>query len=400
MPAGSSCLTPPDRAGPRRAQHRVDRLAPPPAREPRSLEHEQSPERRRAGRDPRLHLPLPSAPGTRVPDRTESSRLERDLAPSRVSDRLKSAVPHSEHSRENPGPSVPGREVGVRTTTSVIARTLCAVALVWAALGCAAFSSSWEDTKQANTVAAYSRYLRDNPNSEHAQEAEERIAALRTLAHQTVESYEKFVEPYPSSALLPEMHKAMEPLYFARARGTNTPQSYQTFLSQYPDGELARRAAGDLAYAQMTDTQPSVATLREFMRQYPESDFATDAQRSLDLVAFKRETAIRHLGIRVEVSPNTAQPQRVRRGFVAVVAKEYRLHGVDVTFIPSGAEPTPEMDGWLRLDYEESPAPGTFGGSTMLSRCRVRLYHKSSPKDAIWDRTFEATAEHILKGTY
>ena len=192
----------------------------------------------------------------------------------------------------------------------------------------------------------------------------------------------------------------MEPLYFARARGTNTVQSYQTFLSQYPDGELARRATGDLAYVQMADSQPSVATLREFMRQYPESDFATDAQRSLDLVAFKRETTIQHLGIRVEVSPNTAQPQRVRRGFVSVVAHEYREHGVDVTFIPTGAEPTPDMDGWLRLDYEESPAPGTFGGSTILARCRVRLYHKSAPKDAIWDRTFEAPAEHILKGTY
>ncbi len=286
----------------------------------------------------------------------------------------------------------------MRTTTSVIARALGAVALLIWALGCA--SATWEGAKESNTVAGYSRFLRDNPSSEHAKEAEERIASLRTLAHQTIESYEKFVETYPQSSLLPEMHRAMEPLYFARARGTNTPESYQAFLSQYPDGELARRASGDLAYVQMTDTQPSVATLREFMRQYPESDFATDAQRSLDLVAFKRETTIHHLGIRVEVSPNTAQPQRVRRGFVSVVAHEYREHGVDVTFIPTGAEATPDMDGWLRLDYEESPAPGTFGGSTILSRCRVRLYHKTAPKDAIWDRTFEAPAEHILKGTY
>src|SRR5262249_16396340 len=83
---------------------------PPPAANPAPPATEPSPDARRRGPHPRLHLPLPSAPGTRVPDRTESSRLERDLAPSRVSDRLKSAVPHSEHSRENPGPSVPGRE--------------------------------------------------------------------------------------------------------------------------------------------------------------------------------------------------------------------------------------------------------------------------------------------------
>jgi hypothetical protein len=91
------------------------------------------------------------------------------------------------------------------------------------------------------------------------------LERLRTLAHQTIESYEKFLETYSTSSLVPEMHRAMEPLYFARARGTNTEQSYQTFLTQYPDGELARRATGDLAYVQMLGTGPSVATLREFM---------------------------------------------------------------------------------------------------------------------------------------
>jgi len=286
----------------------------------------------------------------------------------------------------------------VRTTTSGIGWVTATLALALFALGCA--DATWEGAKRANTVASYSRYLRDNPNAAHSREAEERIGALRVMAHQTIESHQKYIETYPQSELLPELHAAMEPLYFARARGVNTPEAYQTFLSQYPDGQLARRATGDLAYVQMLETHPSVSRMREFMREYPESDFATDAQRSLDLVAFKRETAIHHLGIRVEVSPNTAQPQRVRRGFVAVVAREYRQHGVDVTFIPTGAEATPHMDGWLRLDYEEAPAPGTFGGSTILARCRVRLYHKDDSKDAVWDRTFEAPAEHLLKGSY
>ena len=286
----------------------------------------------------------------------------------------------------------------MRTTRSGLVIGAVALAFALGALGCA--DATWEGAKSANTVASYSRFLRDNPTSEHAKECEEHIAALRVLAHQTIEGHQKFIETYPQSALLPDLQRAMEPLYFQRARGENTAQAYQTFLTEYPDGELSRRAHGDMAYVNMLETNPSVATLREFMRQYPESDFATDAQRSLDLVAFKRETSITHLGIRVEVSPNTAQPQRVRRGFVAIVAKEYREHGVDVTFIPTGAEPTRDMDGWLRLDYEESSAAGTFGGATVLARCRVRLYHKSSPKDPIWDRTFEAPADHIVKGSY
>jgi hypothetical protein len=147
----------------------------------------------------------------------------------------------------------------------------------------------------------------------------------------------------------------------------------------------------------MTSAQPSVASLREFLREHPESDFSADAQRSLDLVAFKNETTVKHLGIRVEVAPNAAQPQRVRRGFVSVVARQYREHGIEVTLIPTGSEPTPDMQGWIRLDYDEAQASGTFGGATIVARCRVRLYNRASPKEPIWDRTFEAPAEHILK---
>jgi hypothetical protein len=57
------------------------------------------------------------------------------------------------------------------------------------------------------------------------------------------------------------------------------------------------------------------------------------------------------------------------------------------------------MDGWLRLVHE-SPRRRHFGGASVLARCRVRLYHKSVPKDPVWDRTFEAPADHIAKGTY
>ncbi len=57
------------------------------------------------------------------------------------------------------------------------------------------------------------------------------------------------------------------------------------------------------------------------------------------------------------------------------------------------------MDAWMRIDYHEAPASGTFGGRTLLSHCRVRLYHKNLDKP-VWDRKFEAPADHVLKGAY
>jgi hypothetical protein len=150
----------------------------------------------------------------------------------------------------------------------------------------------------------------------------------------------------------------------------------------------------------MASTESSVASLREFLREFPESDFVAEAKRSLDLVAFKSETTVKHLGVRVEVSPNAAQPQRVRRGFVSVVARQYREHGIDVTLLPDGSEQSPDMQGWVRLDYDEAQAPGTFGDSTILARCRIRIYNNAAPNEPVWDRTFEAPAEHLRKGTH
>ncbi len=53
----------------------------------------------------------------------------------------------------------------------------------------------------------------------------------------------------------------------------------------------------------------------------------------------------------------------------------------------------------MRIDYEEPPAAGVFGGRTVISRCRVRLYHKKSD-EPVWDRTFDAPADHQLRGAY
>ena len=118
----------------------------------------------------------------------------------------------------------------MRTTTTNFGRVFATLALVSFALACA--SSSWEGARKSNTVAGYSRFLRDNPTSEHAKEAEERVAALRVMAHQTIDAHEKFLETYPQSELIPELRVAMEPLYFTRARSENTPESYRAFLAQ------------------------------------------------------------------------------------------------------------------------------------------------------------------------
>jgi hypothetical protein len=142
---------------------------------------------------------------------------------------------------------------------------------------------------------------------------------------------------------------------------------------------------------------PTPESLESFLREHPESDFAGEAKQSLELVELRRNTRINRMGVRVEIAPNVGAPQRVQRGFAAMVARKYSELGITVEQIPRGGTPSPELDAWVRIDYEEAQASGIFGTSTLLARCRMRVYHRDRGDDPIWDKTFEAPAEHVLE---
>jgi hypothetical protein len=260
-------------------------------------------------------------------------------------------------------------------------------------LACA--DAAWQAVRARDEERSYNQYLRSNPDSPHAAEARERLEFLRVRGMKNTEAFEAFAAKYPRSPWLDELRTAMEPLYFDRARAQNTPQAYRAFLASYPDGALAARAKGNLIYVEEIRGNPDPARMRAFTEQHPESDFAVEAHGALDLVEMRRATHIRKMGVRVEVAPNVAQPQRVERGFAAMVARRYAELGIPVTFIPRAGGPTPDMDAWVRVDYEESQATGVLGGATQVARCRIRVYHQTA-EEPIWDRTFEAPAEHVL----
>jgi outer membrane protein assembly factor BamD (BamD/ComL family) len=265
------------------------------------------------------------------------------------------------------------------------------------AFGCA--DTSWEATRRKDTVAAYHQFLRDNPHSPKATNAEEQIAYLRVQAIPKIAAFEEFAAKYPESAHLAELREHLEPHYFERARAANSKASYQAFLARYPSSTLTPKAMGNLVYIDSVQDDPSVDRLRGFTEKYPDSDFAAEADKTLDILELRRATTIGRLAVRVDVAPNVAQPERVRRGFAAVVARHYQEQGVEVGLIPAGGEAPPDADAWMRLEYHEAPASGTFGGRTLLSQCRVRLYHRDS-SEPVWDRRFEAPADHIIQGAY
>jgi hypothetical protein len=265
------------------------------------------------------------------------------------------------------------------------------------ALACA--DSSWEAARRADTVAAYHQFLRDNPDSGRKRDAEQRIAFLRVKVRPTVATFEAFEKEYPDSPMLAELSDLVEPLFLDAARSDNTVEAYREFLRRFPNGELRGRAEGNLAYVESVQQRPTPAALREFLEAHPDSDYAGEARETLALLESRRTTSIRSLAIRVDVASNVEDAERVRQGFASVVARDYGEAGIQTTVVPPG-EPIPEgTDAWIHLDYREVPAPGTFGGRTLIAQCKVRVYQRDQ-SEPIWDRTFEAPAEHLLKGAH
>ena len=259
--------------------------------------------------------------------------------------------------------------------------------------------TAWEATRRIDTVAAYNQYLRDNPESANRDEAQERMSYLRVRTYKTIDAYEEFVRRYPESALLPDLRDVVEELYFRRARLQNSAEAYRDFLQAYPDGKLASKAQGNLAYVSDVARAPGRDALERFIAAHPQSDFVPEAEKTLWILDLRDETRIQRLGVRVDVAPNVMQPARVRSGFASLVAKYYREHGVEITVMPADGVPGDDLDGWVRVDYREAPTSSAFGGSNLYALCRVRVYQRDV-EEPIWDRSFEAPAEHIAKGAY
>jgi hypothetical protein len=173
----------------------------------------------------------------------------------------------------------------------------------------------------------------------------------------------------------------------------NSPDAYHAFLARYPNDVLSARARGNLVYVDRLSASPTPSQLQEFLDNHPESDFVADAARTLDLMQLRHTTAIDRLWVQVDVAADIPAGERIRRGFASVVSDAYRELGVEVNLLEPGTDAPQGAEAWMQIDYQEAPAPGTFGGRTMISQCRVRLYHRDLD-EPVWDRSFEAPAEH------
>jgi hypothetical protein len=149
-------------------------------------------------------------------------------------------------------------------------RSFAAVALlaVTLAAGCDRQEAAWREAEEADTMGAYRQYLENYPESPNAEEARQRMLALRR-----------------------------ENLW-RQAEQADSVEGYQAFLAEFPEGEEAEQARSRLAGLQGQSEWEALrgsrdpAALREFAERYqgrPIGDQARQRLEELEVAAREAE---------------------------------------------------------------------------------------------------------------
>lgn len=135
--------------------------------------------------------------------------------------------------------------------TSIGFYAACAVAVMLSA--CSSPNADWNKASAANTVAAYQGFLEHHPDDPRAQQARNRIDALKdgqawdsAKSAATIEAYQQYLRQYPDGAHATDAQSGITALKessaWQSAQTAGTASAYQAFLQNYPNAPQAGQA--------------------------------------------------------------------------------------------------------------------------------------------------------------
>lgn len=281
-------------------------------------------------------------------------------------------------------------------THRIVAIALCAALAV--AIGCA--SSAWRQALREDAPAGYYRFLRDHPDSKYAEQAKARLEYHRVVRRPTLEGLEKFKEAYPDEIeLLAKLRPLLEEMAFEVARAEGTPEAYEAFAEDFPDGSLTAKALGNAAYLRADGFGGDPRQLAAFAEAHPESDFAPEALRSAKSPAVRSQTSFDRVGLQVRIAPGTPDVDRLTTSFTHEALERYREAGMELVPLDGlrSAEGAALPPARLTIEHSEravqtivSEGEMSPPGVQATTRVTLRLGTQETP---IWDREFSVRAE-------
>ena len=138
-------------------------------------------------------------------------------------------------------------------------RILCLM-LALVVVGCDRQGAQWEAAQEEDTISAYESFIERYPETPRAEEARERIDALRmeqawseARQRDTIEAYNEFLEAHPDAAVADQARARMEALERAAAwqglADSEDIEALQAFVEEYSgtaEADLARERIAEL----------------------------------------------------------------------------------------------------------------------------------------------------------
>jgi hypothetical protein len=278
------------------------------------------------------------------------------------------------------------------------------VLLASTALACA--GRGFEAARAQDTAAAYHRYLREHPNSRHAEEARQRLEFVRIRSKPSEEAYDAFAKRWPQSPLLPELRVLVAEPAFARARARGTLGAYREFLEKFEESPQAKRARGNAAYVEARGFGGRPEALSDFAARHPESDFAAEAARSAASLEIRAHSGFQRAGLVIEFSPSTPGKERLARVFAERAVASFGAAGVELVPLSGADDPgAASLPVCLTIRHEEGAvgtqlADGRMSSGGFAAETTVTLVRRGDP-EPIWSRVarFRADVAPALEDT-
>ena len=108
-------------------------------------------------------------------------------------------------------------------------------------LGC---SDPYAEAQEADSIAAYEKYLAENPSGAYQLQAKTRLEELMLEKAQEsgdLADYDAYLERFPDGMKREKVLEERERVMFAWAAETDTPEAWQKFLDEYPRGDRDRK---------------------------------------------------------------------------------------------------------------------------------------------------------------
>ncbi len=272
------------------------------------------------------------------------------------------------------------------------------LALLIGLTGCV--GGAWKSALNEDTSAGYYRFMRDHADSKYADEARERLQYHKLKRNPTLAGFAAFRKKYPDSELLEALQPSLEKPAFQVALAQGTSEAYRGFLQKFKRGDFTQRAEGNAVYVEAQGFSGDASQLAEFAKNYAESDFAAEAQRTADAVAARSRAPITQVGLVMRVDEGTPERKRVRTALQERILEMTKRMGVQVVEIPSplSAEQARRLPAArLEVIHAEKEvgheaSAGQLARPAMLGVTRLVLMDKEGG-EIIADRRFEVRVD-------